>query len=84
MLSARLPSDEAVDRAFGSVLRQLRTERGLSQEALGLASGKGRTFVSQLERGQRGASLKTLFRLAAHLGVTAGTIVEQMDAELRR
>jgi hypothetical protein len=52
----RVPILPTVDQAFGQVLRQLRTSQGFSQEALGLASGNGRTFVSQLERGERGAS----------------------------
>lgn len=74
-------SPEQVDQAFGRVLRRLRTERGLSQEALGLASGNGRTFVSQLERGERGASLKTLFRLAQQLGLPASEIVAEVESE---
>jgi transcriptional regulator with XRE-family HTH domain len=73
-----------VDQAFGRVLRNHRQTMGLSQEAIGLASGNGRTFVSQLERGERGASLKTLFRLAAVLKVPPSEIVRQVEAELSR
>lgn len=76
------PPDTGVDLAFGHVLRAIRTERGLSQEAVGLASGAGRTFVSQLERGERGASLKTLFRLAQCLGVPPGEIVTRVEVEV--
>ena len=72
----------SVDEAFGAVLQELRKERGLSQESLGLASGNGRTFVSQLERGERGASLKTLFRLAGALEVAPSEIVRGMEARL--
>jgi transcriptional regulator with XRE-family HTH domain len=68
-----------VDQAFGRVLRQLRTSQGVSQEALGLASGNGRTFVSQLERGERGASLKTIFRLAAELDTRPSEIVRLVE-----
>lgn len=76
------PPTARVDAVFGRVLRAIRTERGLSQEALGLASGNGRTFVSQLERGERGASLKTLFRLAPCLGVSVTEIVRRVESEL--
>jgi transcriptional regulator with XRE-family HTH domain len=78
------PPPAAVDQAFGRLLRAIRRERGLSQEALGLASGNGRTFVSQLERGERGAALKTLFRLAPHLQQSPTEIVARLEAELRR
>ena len=71
-----------VDAAFGRVLRDLRLGARMSQEALGLASGNGRTFVSQLERGERGASLKTLFRLAAVLDVSPTEIIRRVEAEV--
>ncbi len=72
----------AVDEAFGRVLRELRQEAGLSQEALGHEAGSGRTYLSQLERGQRGASLKTVFRLAEVLGVSPAEMVGLVEAEL--
>lgn len=74
--------DVTVDQAFGQVLRSVRKRAQLSQEALGLASGNGRTFVSQLERGERGASIKTLFRLAAVLQVPPSRIVREVEDQL--
>jgi transcriptional regulator with XRE-family HTH domain len=74
----------AIDVAFGSVLRSLRIERGLSQEGLGNASGNGRTFVGQLERGERGASLKTLFALSKVLEVDAAEIVRLVGERVTR
>ena len=83
MASNRQPVDGvAVDQAFGRVVRSLRKGADLSQESLGLASGNGRTFVSQLERGERGASLKTLFRLADVLKTPPSEIVRQVEEEL--
>jgi transcriptional regulator with XRE-family HTH domain len=83
MAANRPPVDgAAVDLAFGRVVRSLRRDAGLSQESLGLASGNGRTFVSQLERGERGASLKTLFRLAEVLKASPSEVVHQVEAEL--
>jgi transcriptional regulator with XRE-family HTH domain len=43
----------------------------------------GETFVSQLERDEGGASLKTLFRLAAVLRLRASEIVRSVEEELR-
>lgn len=72
----------AVNEAFGRVLRSLRSARGLSQEALGNASGNGRTFVGQLERGDRGASLKTVFALAKVLEVDPAEIVRLVQEHI--
>ncbi len=74
----------AVDQAFGRVVRSYRLQAGLSQEAVGLASRSGRTYVSQLERGERGASLKMLFRLAPVLRVRPSEIVDSVERELER
>jgi len=71
-----------VDEAFGLVLAELRRERGVSQEQLGHESGSGRTYISELERGKRGASLKTLFRLAPHLGVGPSDVVRRVEEKL--
>ncbi len=79
----RLSRQLSVDEAFGRVLREVRSQSGLSQEALALAAGSGRTFVSQLERGVRGASLKTMFRLAHELGVAPAEIVERVERQLK-
>ena len=79
-MPARRPS-LSVDEAFGQVLAELRHAKGLSQEQLGNESGSGRTFISELERGKRGASLKTLFRLAPHLDVTPSELVRRLEKE---
>ena len=79
----RSPAPEDVDLASGRVLRSLREEQSLSQEALGHESQTGRTFISELERGAKGASLKTLFRLSVPLDVEPSEIIRLVEAELR-
>jgi transcriptional regulator with XRE-family HTH domain len=80
----RPPAPEDIDLAFGRVLRSLREDRGLSQEALGHECRSGRTFISELERGVKGASLKTLFRISVPLETEPGEIIKLVEAELRR
>ena len=67
--------DPVLQKTFGTVLRQLRVEKGLSQEALALESGLDRTFISMLERGLRQPTLSSLFALASALKVSASRIV---------
>jgi len=73
---ARRPS---IEQATGGALRSLRTRRGLSQEALGHEIRSGRTYISQLERGERGPSLKMLFRLSPALDSTPSEIVRRVE-----
>jgi transcriptional regulator with XRE-family HTH domain len=55
--------------AFGANVRRARKRAGLSQEALGFASGVHRTEVSLIELGQRNPRLTTVVRLARGLGI---------------
>ena len=58
-----------VHARYGLALRQLRTDRGFSQESLALAAGLDRAYVSGIERGERNPSLANLLKLAATIGV---------------
>lgn len=60
---------------FGQRLRELRLERGLSQERLGELAGLDRTYVSSAEAGRRNVSLKTIHKLAEALEVEARDLV---------
>jgi transcriptional regulator with XRE-family HTH domain len=65
--------------AFGRVLRALRREQGVSQDELGARSGYHRTYIGQLERGEKSPSLRTLFNLAATLRVAPSRIVRETE-----
>jgi transcriptional regulator with XRE-family HTH domain len=67
--------DVSLEERFGSVLQQLRKERGVSQEELGSKSGYHRTYISLLERGKKSPSLKTIFQLAKAIDMTPSDII---------
>lgn len=69
-------------KAFGLVVRQMRKDRGLSQEALAAEANLDRTFISQLETGTKQASLTTIFRLAAALQLEASSLIRQVEDRL--
>jgi transcriptional regulator with XRE-family HTH domain len=70
--------------AFGQVIRDLRLEAGLSQEALSLSCGRHRTYVSLIERGKNSASITTLWLLAAALGVQPSVVILRVEKALTR
>ncbi len=65
--------------AFGIVLRDLRKQRELSQEALAHESGLERNYISLLELGRNSASIKTLFKLSPVLGVPVSELMEKVE-----
>jgi len=68
-----------IERLFGQVLQETRKSRGLSQEELGFEANYHRTYISQLERGQKNPSLKAIFRLARALGVKPSEMIRQVE-----
>jgi transcriptional regulator with XRE-family HTH domain len=61
--------------AFGRRLRQLRKDRGFSQELLAHQANLHRTYVGSVERGERNVSLDAIYALADALGVRAGDLL---------
>lgn len=58
-----------LQRTVGERVRTIRTERGLSQEALADALGVHRTYLGGVERGERNLTLRSVERLADRLAV---------------
>ena len=77
--SAKIHNNRSIEKSLGQILRQLRQERGLSQEELALESGYHRTYISQLERGQKNPSLRTIFQLAEALEIEPSEIIERVQ-----
>lgn len=58
-----------VRQVFGTNVRRLRLEKGMSQEDFGFAAGIDRTYVSGVERGIRNPSLLLAQKFARGLSV---------------
>jgi transcriptional regulator with XRE-family HTH domain len=53
-------TDQILIEEFGKRIRQLRTERNLSQEELSFQTGFHRTYIGMVERGERNISLSNI------------------------
>jgi len=60
-------------------VKSLRTELGLSQEAMALEAGIDRTYASQIERGVSNPSLRVICAIAEILGVEPADLLSQQD-----
>ena len=72
----------SLEKAFGQVLREIRSQRGLSQEELGYESGFHRTYISQLERGIKSPSLNTISALASALNAAPSEMLRRVEIHL--
>jgi len=66
---------------FPCVLRQLRNERGWSQERLAERADLNRSYVGEIERGIASPSLATAGKLARALEVELSALVARCEHE---
>lgn len=72
-----MPSRRKTDeQLLGNAIRSRREEMGISQEDLALECDLHRTYISQLERGQKSPTLRVIFVIAKALKMTPARLVE--------
>lgn len=65
--------------AFGRAIRELRDERGISQEELSHRSGLDRSYMGAVERGERNVSLTNILRIASGLAIEPTVLFERFE-----
>lgn len=66
-----------VKKQYGHAIRQRRHELGWSQEYLAAQAGLHRTYIADIERGERNVSLENIIRLTFALQLTPGEFFSQ-------
>jgi transcriptional regulator with XRE-family HTH domain len=66
-------------QAFGQAAREIRKERGLSQEQAALDGGIDRAYYGHIERASKSATLRTIWRMAAALGVSPSVLFARAE-----
>jgi len=69
----------SLTKAFGIILRAMRTEAGLSQERLAFRAGIHPTYLSQLERGVKSPTLDVVAALAKALHLPAHLLIHTAE-----
>jgi transcriptional regulator with XRE-family HTH domain len=72
-----------IRRLVGHNVRQMRKERGWSQEDLAFESGLDRTYVSGVERGVRNPTVLVLYELAQALKVPTARLLQVGEFKAR-
>jgi XRE family transcriptional regulator, regulator of sulfur utilization len=65
---------------LGERVRQLREERGWSQESFAHEGSLGRSFAGSIERGEKDIRLSTLVKLAKTLGISLSQLLKGIDS----
>lgn len=69
----------SVKKTFGVILKQIRTEKGISQETLALDAETNRTFISEIERGLKQPSITSVFKIAQALKMKPSELIKRIE-----
>lgn len=72
--------------ALGDAVREFRSRRGISQEALAELSEMHRTYLGGIERGRRNPSYANILKIADALDVRTSDLIrraEELQSEAR-
>ena len=75
-----MPRTSAINDALADVIRQRRTELGLTQEQLADSADLHRNYLSGIERGAYNIGVSNLVTLASALQTTASELLAQAEA----
>lgn len=64
---------------FGLVVREIRLEKSISQEALADLVGLDRSYIGGVERGEHNLALINIKRIADGLGLSISQIMEKAN-----
>ena len=78
-----MPARSETLAALGGAVRNIRMASGISQEELAVRSGLHRTYVGDIERGERNPSYESLVKLAEGLGVEGSEVLVRAEHALR-
>ena len=67
-------------KRFGSAIRKLRMNRGISQEAFADLCNHHRTYISDIELGKRNVSLENIKHIADALGIKMSDLFEEVES----
>ncbi len=68
-----------LQRKFGLVIKKLRLKKGFSQEYFANKSNIDRTYISDIEKGERNISLKIIEKLSVTLQISLSDLFKKIE-----
>jgi transcriptional regulator with XRE-family HTH domain len=73
-----MPRKQDILVRFGTRVRQLRSQKGYSQEAFATKCDLDRTYVGGIERGERNVALRNVESIAKALDMTLSELMDEL------
>ncbi len=69
-----------LQQIFGEIIKKLRLEKNLSQETLAFDANIDRTYISDIEKGERNISIQVAYKLAIALQISFSELIEKIES----
>ena len=70
-----------IAKVLGQRIRNYRTAKGLSQEKLAELSGCHPTYIGQIERGEKNATIESIEKISAALNISLSKLFEKLGSQ---
>lgn len=70
-----------ITKALGKRIRNQRTALNLSQEKLAELSGCHPTYIGQIERGEKNATIESIEKICGALNISLSRLFEKLDGQ---
>ena len=70
-----------IAKILGQRIRNYRIAKGFSQEKLAELSGCHHTYIGQVERGEKNATIESIEKITVALGISLSTLFEKIGVE---
>lgn len=70
-----------IAKALGQRIRNYRTAKGLSQEKLAELSGCHPTYIGQIERGEKNATIESIEKISVALHISLSKLFEKLGTQ---
>ncbi len=67
------------EKAVGETIKQIRNERGITQEVLSGLAGLGRSHIAMIENNKKQANFKTLWQIANAFNIKPSDLVKRIE-----
>lgn len=68
-----------LQQIFGETIKKIRLEKGLSQETLAFEADIDRTYISDIEKGERNISIQVAYKLALALLISFSDLIKKIE-----
>ena len=71
-----------IAKSVGQRIRNFRTRQGLSQEKLAELSGCHPTYIGQIERGEKNATIESITKISLALDISLSTLFDKLTSDV--